>query len=83
MPHQLSCNSVWGYPVVMPGEPPAITELALNMPSESSSRLSNQGAERGNDGNFGNKFEAYPDCALGGPFWKVDLGAESFVQSVV
>lgn len=73
---------VFGYPVELPANPPAITELALAKPTEQSSMLNpSLSSTKGNDGNFGNRFETQ-GCDPGGPWWKVDLEYESFIQYV-
>jgi len=76
-------NSVWGYPIELPANPPAITEMALNRPATASSVYQNRAANaasRGNDGDINTIH--HTNCAEHS-WWKVDLGVESFVQDVV
>lgn len=69
----------WGYPVVVPVNPPEIREIALNRPATQSSTYGSNPATKGVDGNFANAF--HTNCGSP-PWWEVDLGVDSFIQDV-
>jgi len=74
---------IWGYPIELPANPPEIIEMALDRPATASSVLQNNAlyaASKSNDGDIATIHHS--ECGHH-PWWKVDLGVDSFVQDVV
>ena len=75
--------SVWGYPVQLPSHGRDVVEMALNQPASASSAgfVISGDPQRTVDGDINTIHHSACNEATG-PWWMVDLGAESFVEHI-